>query len=98
MSEPDLEAQQASDGGETAGHGGAYGSKGVVGASSPVSAPRGPSSSLYLARVGGLAWLVTNRGLLQLWRRPRRLPAAEEAELEGMPPEFYDEVCVHLCT
>jgi len=44
-----------------------------------------------LARVGGLAWLVTNRGLLQLWRRPRRLPAAEEAELEGMPPEFYDE-------
>jgi len=42
--------------------------------------------------------LVTNRGLLQLWRRPRRLPAAEEAELEGMPPEFYDEVCAHLCT
>jgi len=68
MSESDLEAQQASDGGETAGHGGAYGSKGVVGASSP------------------------------LWRRPRRLPAAEEAELEGMPPEFYDEVCAHLCT
>jgi hypothetical protein len=24
--------------------------------------------------------------------------AAGEGELEGMPPEFYDEVCAYLCS
>ena len=29
--------------------------------------------------------------------KTKEAAAAEEAELEGMPPEFYDEVCAHLC-
>ena len=29
--------------------------------------------------------------------KTKKAAAGEEAELEGMPPEFYDEVCAHLC-
>jgi hypothetical protein len=30
--------------------------------------------------------------------KTKEVAAVEEAELEGMPPEFYDEVCAHLCS
>jgi len=35
---------------------------------------------------------------LHTYRKTKEAAAAEEAELEGMPPEFYDEVCAHLCS